>query len=162
MLYERYHTRNIRQFGGMATRMPYFAAFLVFFCLSSIGLPGLNGFIGEVLCLFGIAQYEWHYRHSVLLTAVAASGMLLGAWYLLTMVRRLLFGPVKEPEGHGGDLLPREWLLLAPLAVLAVVLGVYPQPILDAAQPEVDRIAHIADLARQRAGVELIHPPTPR
>jgi NADH-quinone oxidoreductase subunit M len=137
----------------MATRMPHFAAFLVFFSLSSIGLPGLNGFVGEALCLFGFAQYEGVYHHSLLLTGVATSGMLLGAWYMMTMVRRLLFGTVREPEGHSHDLLPREWLLLAPLGVLAVVLGVYPQPILRTAQPEVDMIAHIADLARERAEV---------
>lgn len=157
MIYERYHTRSVKAYGGMATRMPHFAVFLVFFCLSSIGLPGLNGFVGEALCLVGFAQFEQRYNHSLLVTGVAASGMLLGAWYLMTMVRRLLFGELREPEGgHGSDLLPRERLLLAPLAVLAVVLGLYPQPILRAAQPDVDMIAHIADLARQRADIPAI------
>jgi NADH-quinone oxidoreductase subunit M len=127
---------------------------MVFFALSSVGLPGLNGFIGEALCLFGIAQYEWQYRDNFAVTALAASGMLLGAWYLFTMMRRLLFGPVKEPHGHGGDLLPREWLLLAAPAIFCVVIGIYPQPILQSAQPDVDMIARIADMARERAGIE--------
>ena len=158
MIYERYHTRDLKDYGGMAARMPLFAIFLIFFCLSSVGLPGLNGFVGEALCLFGIAKYEWEYRHSFWFTSIAASGMVLGAWYLFTMTRRLLFGPLKEPEGHGhgSDLMAREWLMLAPLAILCVVLGVYPQPILAPAQPDVDRVARIADMARQRAGIQTI------
>jgi NADH-quinone oxidoreductase subunit M len=153
MIYERYHTRDLRQYGGMAVQMPLFGALMVFFCLSSVGLPGLNGFIGEALCLFGIGQYEWYHDHSLLLTAVAASGIVLGAWYLLTMMRRLLFGAVKVPHGESHDLLAREWLLLAPIGILCLLLGVYPQPVLDTSQPEVDMVAHIADLARQRAGM---------
>jgi hypothetical protein len=154
MIYERYHTRDLNHYGGMASRMPVYAVFLVFFVLSSAGLPGLNGFIGEVLCLFGIGQFELDYRGKLVLTACAVSGMVLGAWYLFTMLQRLLFGPVKEPHGETSDLKPREWLLLAPLAVLCLVLGMYPQPVLDAIQPEVDMIAKIAETARQRAGVE--------
>jgi NADH-quinone oxidoreductase subunit M len=154
MIYERYHTRDLKEYGGMATRMPLFAVLMVFFCLSSAGLPGLNGFTGEVLCLFGIGQFEWQYRQSLVLTAIAASGMFLGAWYLMTMMWRLLFGEVREPEGHSHDLLPREWLLLAPIGVLCILLGVYPRPLLRAAQPEVDMVAYIADLARQRAGIQ--------
>jgi NADH-quinone oxidoreductase subunit M len=157
MIYERYHTRDLSAYGGMASRMPLFAVGMVFFCLCSVGLPGLNGFVGEALCLFGIAQYEWQYRHSLLLTGLAASGMVLGAWYLFTMMRRLLFGTVKEPAGHTHDLLPREWLLLAPPAILCVLIGVYPQPILRAAQRDVDMVARIADLARERAGIQAVH-----
>jgi NADH-quinone oxidoreductase subunit M len=160
MIYERYHTRDLREYGGMAARMPLFGVLLVFFCLSSVGLPGLNGFVGEFLCLFGVAQYELTYRDSMVLTAVAASGMVLGAWYLLTMLRRLLFGPVKEPAGRTHDLLAREWLLLAPLVILCVGLGVYPRPVLRAAQPDVDMVAHIADQARERAGIPPVTPAT--
>jgi NADH-quinone oxidoreductase subunit M len=158
MLYERYHTRKLNDYSGMATRLPYFGVFLVFACLSSVGLPGLNGFIGEILCLFGIVEHEKNYgRHGFVLTTIAATGMLLGALYLFTMLRRVLFGPLKEPGHHGDlpitDLKPREWLLLAPIVVLCFFLGVYPKPVLDTSQPDVNRIVNIADKARERAGV---------
>jgi NADH-quinone oxidoreductase subunit M len=157
MLYERYHTRKITDFSGMAGKMPLFGVFLVFTCLSSVGMPGLNGFIGEVLCLFGIMEHESKYGTGLVLTVLACTGLILGAWYLFTMLRRLLFGPVHEPEHHGAaieDLKPREWLLLAPIAILCVVIGVYPQPILSASQPDVDRVVEIANRARQRPAVE--------
>jgi NADH-quinone oxidoreductase subunit M len=89
----------------------------------------------------------------MVLTVVAASGMILGAWYLFTMTRRLLFGAVKEPatgDHHVGDLKPREWLLLAPLLALCVLIGVWPQPILDTARPDVETVAYIAQQARDR------------
>jgi NADH-quinone oxidoreductase subunit M len=166
MLYERYHTRNLGEFGGMAARMPLFGALLVFVCLSSAGLPGLNGFVGEFLCLAGVADYESSAGHRLFVTVLAASTMILGAWYLFTMLRRLLFGPIREPH-HAGepvrDLKPREWLLLTPIVLLCVLLGVYPKPVIRAAQPDVDMISYIADLARQRAATTQptapAHPP---
>jgi NADH-quinone oxidoreductase subunit M len=152
MLYERYHTRKLAQYSGMASKMPLFATFLVFSCLSSAGLPGLNGFVGEVLCLAGIYQQEGSPPTSrMLLTALGATGMLLGAWYLFTMLRRLLFGPLTEPahEGHPvGDLSPRELGLLAPLLVLCLVLGLYPMPVLRTAAPDVGKIAAIVQARR--------------
>jgi NADH-quinone oxidoreductase subunit M len=155
MIYERYHTRKLSEYSGMATRMPIFAVLFVFMCLSSAGLPGINGFIGEVLCLFGVAQYEGKYGGTGVLTVVAASGIFWGACYLFTTCRRLLFGPLKEPhvEGHApGDLKPREWLLLAPLVLMCVFIGLYPQPILDSAQPDLQRVVNIAGRARVRSG----------
>jgi NADH-quinone oxidoreductase subunit M len=150
MIYERYHTRRIGDFGGMAVRMPLFAVFFVFMCLSSAGLPGLNGFIGEFLCLSGIAEHE---GRCGVLTVVAASGLVWGAWYLFTMARRLLFGPLKEPhieEKAAGDLKVREWLLMVPPVVMCVIIGVYPRPILDAARPDLETVVSIADRARER------------
>jgi NADH-quinone oxidoreductase subunit M len=155
MIYERYHTRQIVDYGGMASKMPLFGIFFVFTCLSSAGLPGLNGFIGEALCLFGIFQHEMAYGRGPILAVIAATSMVLGAWYLFTLLRRLLFGPTKEPahEGHAvTDLTPREWLLLTPVAVLCVILGVYPGPVLDSARPDVEMVSYIADRARERAG----------
>ncbi len=161
MIYERYHTRRIGDFGGMAARMPLFAIFFVFMCLSSAGLPGLNGFIGEFLCLAGIAQHEGKYGGSGVLTVVAASGLVWGAWYLFTMMRRLLFGPHKEPhveEKAAGDLKAREWLLLVPPVLMCVIIGVYPRPILDAARPDLETVVSIADHARARVGLPPAHP----
>jgi NADH-quinone oxidoreductase subunit M len=162
MLYERYHTRQLKDYGGMASKMPLFSACLVFAALSSVGLPGLNGFIGEFLCLAGIYKYEATHKGVLVLpvfTVLGASGLVLGAWYLFTMLRKLLFGPLKEPahEGeHIHDLSPREWGLLAPIFILCVVIGVYPNPVLKTAEPDVDRIALVVDKARER-----IKQPTP-
>ncbi|HYV39942.1 MAG TPA: NADH-quinone oxidoreductase subunit M [Gemmataceae bacterium] len=154
VIYERYHTRKLSDYSGMAKRLPYFGFFLVFIALSSVGLPGLNGFVGEALCLMGIMEQEVDKAgHGPLLTVVAASGMILGAWYLMTMLRRLLFGQVKEPEHHGPpimDLQPREWVMIAPLAVLCLLLGVYPKPVLDSARPDLETVAGMADRARAR------------
>ncbi|MGE3807180.1 MAG: NuoM family protein [Gemmataceae bacterium] len=155
MIYERYHTRNLSEYGGMAARMPLFGAFMVFTCLSSVGLPGLNGFIGEILVLAGIFEYEKAAGHGYILAVVAGSGIVLGAWYLFTMMRKLLFGPVKEPE-HGeagklGDMNFRELSIVTPLVVLCVFLGVYPQPVIRTAEPDLLTISAIADNARARA-----------
>jgi NADH-quinone oxidoreductase subunit M len=160
MIYERYHTRNIGDFGGMAARMPLFGVFFVFTCLTSVGLPLLNGFVGEYLCLSGIAQHERKYGGSGVLTVVAASGLVWGAWYLFTMMRRLLFGPHKEPhveEKATGDLKAREWLLLVPPVVMCVIIGVYPNPILDNARPDLETVVSIADHARARVGLPPAH-----
>jgi len=142
-LYERYHTRDIDRIGGLARTMPWLAFFLVFFTLSSIGLPGLNGFVGEFLVLLGTAtSTQMHdglpagplgYGYVV----PAAIGIILGAVYMLWMCQRVLFGPLKEPphtpdtsQGLTRDLTRREIGFLAPLAFCCVLLGVYPKPLL--------------------------------
>lgn len=154
MLYERYHTRMIGDYGGMATKMPWFGVLLVFTCLSSVAMPGLNGFIGEVLCLFGIFQQEWQYGRGPILSVIACSGIVLGAWYLFTMMRRLLFGQLREPQHDGhpvADLNSREWLLLAPILILCILLGLYPQPVIRTAQPDLDLVTRFVEDARDRS-----------
>src|SRR5436309_10581815 len=89
MLYERYHTRMIADYGGMAARLKLLSLAMVFICLTSIGLPGLNGFVGEALIFLGMFE-SWQ-AAAILGTA----GILLGAWYLLTMVMRVFFGPLQ-------------------------------------------------------------------
>ncbi len=159
MLYERYHTRKMSDYGGMATRLPLLAACMVFVCFTSVGLPGLNGFVGETLSILGVV--ERHQRESPLLfpfTAVAAvAGVVLGAWYLLTMLQRVFFGETKEPvvmaeAGHGAvtDLKPREWAALAPLLAVCLFLGVWPQPVLDTLRPALQTVEQIAENARER------------
>jgi NADH-quinone oxidoreductase subunit M len=141
MLYERYHTRKVTDYGGMGARLGLLAAVFVFIALSSVGLPGLNGFVGETLCLFGM--FEVHPA----LAVVGTAGIVLGAWYLLTLVKALFYGEPHEPahEGHGpvGDLNGREWLALGPIMALCLVLGVYPQPVIDTARPDVEVVAKI-------------------
>ncbi|MHC5109657.1 MAG: complex I subunit 4 family protein [Planctomycetota bacterium] len=143
-MYERYHTRSIHKIGGLARPMPWFAFFLVFFTLSSIGLPGLNGFIGEFLVLLGTATSATTsdglpggplgYGFAI----PAATGIILSAVYMLWMCQRVLFGPLKEPPGTPDtsaglttDLTRREIGYLMPIAIACVILGVYPKPLLN-------------------------------
>lgn len=138
MIYERLHTRQLDEMGGLGTRMPLFACALVFSCLSSMGLPGLNGFVGEILCLIGMFKvHPWY-------TVFATAGIILGAWYLLKMVRLALFGIQSKKLAaltNLTDLNGREVASLAPILVLCLVLGVYPQPFIEVMKPEVDAIA---------------------
>jgi NADH:ubiquinone oxidoreductase subunit 5 (subunit L)/multisubunit Na+/H+ antiporter MnhA subunit len=123
--------------------MPWMAFFLVFFTLSSIGLPGLNGFIGEILVLLGTAASQHETGGLGLKYAVvAASGIVLGAIYMLYMAGRVLFGPLVEPPhtpdtaaGLSPDLTFREIGILTPLALLCVWIGVYPSHLLSSIQP---------------------------
>jgi NADH-quinone oxidoreductase subunit M len=141
-IYERRHTRMIADFGGLAAGMPRYALVLVFFVLSSVGLPGLNGFVGEFMILLG------SFPSQPVPTAIAATGVVLAAVYLLWMVQRVLFGPLANPKNHGlADLGARELLVFAPLAVLAVWIGVQPQPFLDCINPAVETTL---DLMRNR------------
>jgi len=147
MIYERYHTRRIDAIGGLGRRMPWLAFFLVVFTLSSVGLPGLNGFVGEFLVLLGTFNSRGHPGHlGIAYAAVAATGIILSAVYMLWMCRRVLFGPLKEPAGtpdtsHGlaHDLTAREIGILAPIGVLCVLIGVWPRPLLDVMQPALQR-----------------------
>jgi NADH-quinone oxidoreductase subunit M len=157
MLYERYHTRKVRDYGGMASRLPLFGVFMTFMVLTSVGLPGLNGFIGEVLALFGVYEGQRGRGQWPIYAIVAAIGMFLGAWYLLTMLMRVFFGPVKEPSvphtAHEPitDMTAREVLLMVPPVVFCLLIGIHPQPVLSTAQPDVDVIELIADKAKERA-----------
>ncbi len=158
MLYERYHTRKMADYGGMGSRLHLMAVFMVFITMSSVGLPGLNGFLGEWLVISGMYDFTGTQVRGTLLAGLSAVGVVLGAWYMLTMVRQIFFGPLKEPhrEGHGviGDLNGREIATLVPLAVLCLALGVYPKPFFKAVSPEIRVLAGIADAARRRAAAE--------
>jgi NADH-quinone oxidoreductase subunit M len=140
MLYERYHTRHMQDLGGLLARVPLLGIFMVFMCLSSLGLPGLNGFVGETLALMGMFKVHPGY------VIVGALGIILGAWYLLTMVQKVFFGPVREPEvaaGHVQDLDSRELAALIPIAVVCLWLGIYPKPLIEVMKPDVDAVARI-------------------
>ncbi len=145
MLYERYHTREISQYGGMARRLPILSFFFLVFTFSSIGLPGLNGFPGELLILAGMFQRAFanlsdpQFR---LIALLALSGVVLGAWYMLFLVQRVFFGPLKEPHAHEHDLhhdihdlSPREIAALVPLLVMSLWIGLRPNDFLKPSEP---------------------------
>jgi NADH-quinone oxidoreductase subunit M len=150
MLYDRYHTRQLDQYGGLGARLHLLACFTVFICLTSLGLPGLNGFVGEALVFLGMFDFRPWYA------VIGTVGIVLGAWYLLRLLLRIYFGPVKEPEheGHGpvADLNLRELAALVPIALLCLFIGVYPQPLLDASRRDLGVVAGIVERAKKRAG----------
>jgi NADH-quinone oxidoreductase subunit M len=124
VLYERRHTRLISEYGGLSTPMPNFAAIYMIATLSSLGLPLLNGFIGEFTILSGI------YQVSLRFAAWAVIGIVLGAAYLLWLYQRVMFGPVTNPANeHLPDLNAREYATLIPLVILAFWIGIYPKPL---------------------------------
>ena len=145
VIYERTHDRTIAKMGGLATRMPVWAAVFGFFVFASAGLPGLSGFVGEFLSMVGT------FLVSPGAAAVAAFAMILGAGYLLFMYQRVIFGEVSDflenLGGHLTDMTPIEVLTLVPLATLVVVFGVQPGLLLNLIQGSVDEF-----LASARTG----------
>jgi NADH-quinone oxidoreductase subunit M len=138
MIYDRYHTRQLDDLGGLAAKLPLLACAMVFISMASIGLPGLNGFVGEMLSLAGMFR-----RHPVY-TVLGATGIVLGAWYLLNMLQHAFFGPLREPAVHEHqpivDMNPREVLAIAPICALCLWIGVMPQPLIDVIRPDVDAV----------------------
>jgi NADH-quinone oxidoreductase subunit M len=134
IVYERRHTRLISEYGGLWKQLPVYAACFLVVMLSSIGLPGLNGFVGEFLILLG------GFRFDKALTAVAASGVVLGAAYMLWMYERVMFGEVTNEKNLAmKDVTPRELAVLLPLVALAIVMGVYPKPFFDTMHASVEQ-----------------------
>jgi NADH-quinone oxidoreductase subunit M len=134
MIYERRHTREISDFGGITKIMPLFAVAFMIVTLSSIALPGTNGFVGEFLILLG----AW--RASPVLTAFAGTGVIFGAVYMLWMFQRVMFGPVKNEENSKlKDLSFREVTVLVPLIVAIFAMGVFPNFFLERLSPSIDR-----------------------
>ena len=125
ILYERAHTRQIKDFGGVSSQMPIFSAFFLICMLSSIGLPGLNGFIGEILCIFGI------FKTSKLLAILGISTVILAAAYLLWMFQRVMQGPIKNEKIYSfTDINKREIAYLVPIVIMMFWMGIFPRPFL--------------------------------
>ncbi len=132
MIYERRHTRMIEDFGGLWKQMPIFAAFFMVVTLSSVGLPGLNGFVGEFLILLGTFQANRVYA------VVAATGVILAAGYMLWMYQRVMFGEITKPENKVlKDLSLREGFILGCVTVFIFWIGLYPQTFLSRMEPTV-------------------------
>ena len=125
IVYERRHTRMIADFGGLSKTMPIYATIFMIMTMSSIGLPVLNGFIGEGMILMGSFQaFPWA-------AVVATLGIILGAAYMLWMFQRVMFGPISAVNEKMADLNLREILYFAPLVVAAFWIGLYPKPVMD-------------------------------
>ncbi|HEV8607616.1 MAG TPA: NADH-quinone oxidoreductase subunit M [Tepidisphaeraceae bacterium] len=167
MIYDRYHTRDINELSGLARKMPVLAFFFILFTLSSIGLPGLNGFVSEFLTILGAFKSP---HLGVGYGVLAALGIILGAVYMLHMAARVIWGPLKTPGGdqHGhepaaheadsGETLPvdlnrREVAILAPIALAVVVLGVLPNLVLKTLEAPVRQLIVGAEGEQQQQGI---------
>jgi NADH-quinone oxidoreductase subunit M len=135
VLYDRLHSRQIADYGGVVNTMPMFAAFMVLFGLANSGLPGTSGFVGEFLVI--IASFRASFWYS----ALAAVTLILGAAYTLWLVKRVVFGPVTSPRVAAlKDLNGREFIVLGALAVAVLVVGVWPAPLLKVMQPTIQHL----------------------
>ena len=135
MLSDRRHTRLISEYGGLKKVMPRLVAAFLIITLASIGMPSLNGFIGEFLILIG--AWRWDPRYA----AIAATGVILSAVYMLWMFQRVNYGPVtKDENGRLKDLSLREWTILVPVVAMSIVMGVFPAPFLRSMEPSVTRV----------------------
>jgi NADH-quinone oxidoreductase subunit M len=139
-VYERRHTRLISEFGGLAKPMPWFSTLFVIAALSSIGLPFLNGFVGEFLILIGTWTSS-AVGHPWIATMLAATGVIWAAVYMLWMLQRVVFGGVTKPENERlPDLNAREFGLILPLVLLMLLMGVYPRVFLDRSKAAVEAV----------------------
>jgi NADH-quinone oxidoreductase subunit M len=145
MIYLRRHTREISEFGGLWKSVPIYAAIFMVVMLSSIGLPGLNGFVGEFLILLGT------YFSSNLAAIIAVSGLILGALYMMWAYERVMWGPLTKAVNQTlRDLTPREIGVMIPLIALMLFMGLYPRTLLDRIEPSVGLLLNrVADARAQ-------------
>ncbi len=136
VLYDRMHSRMIRDYGGVANTMPWFAAFFVFFGMANSGLPGTSGFVGEFMVV--LASFQAH----PMLAFVAAITLIVGAAYTLWLVKRVVFGEIGNAHvAELEDINPREWIVLGVFAAGTLLLGVYPKPLTDLMEPAIAQLA---------------------
>jgi len=148
MLYERLHTREIDDFGGLARVVPLFATAFIITAFTSIGLPGTSGFVGEFLALLGTFE-----RYPVL-AFVATFGVIFAAYYMLPMVQKILFNRLDRPENMAiPDLSRRELAVLSPLLLLMILLGLFPTPVLSRMEPGVRAIVEYVDGGGRRGAL---------
>ncbi|MBX7137081.1 MAG: NADH-quinone oxidoreductase subunit M [Oligoflexia bacterium] len=144
VLYDRRHTREISEYGGLAARVPIFAFLFLVFTLSSIALPLTNGFIGEFLILAGSFQELPGF------TIVAVAGVVLGAVYMLTLYMKTMYGEIDEAKnGALTDVSMRELVTFAPLLALVFIMGIYPKPFLNALEPTIKNYIRVVEERRQ-------------
>ena len=142
--YEKTHRRLIADLGGLANRWPLYTTFFAVFVFASLGLPGLNGFVGEFLVLLGTFKFAGEPLGGLFWGPVAAIGVILAAVYMLWMFQRVMYGPVREAYRALPDLSPLEVACAVPLLVLTVLLGIFPQPAIDIIQPSLEQVLRLA------------------
>ena len=149
VIYDRRHTRKVTEFGGLAKVMPAYATVFLIITLSSIGVPGTNGFVGEFMVIVGTYVSNYLGRNAPIQAIGAAGGVILAAVYMLSVVQKMFFGPVTNPKNKDlPDLNARESLSLAPLVVLVFVIGLFPNLFLQKMEPSVQ-----AALDQYRQGI---------
>ncbi len=147
VIYNRLHTRDINRYGGIAKNMPVFATLFMIFTLGSVGLPGTSGFVGEFLTLLGT------YQVSTVFTGLAATGLVLGAAYMLLLYRRVFLGPQSNKDAAAmADLNLIEKIMLVPLVVLVIYLGVFPATVMKNISPSVEKLIRQHEMSLQPAG----------
>jgi NADH-quinone oxidoreductase subunit M len=148
MLSDRRHTRLIAEYGGLKHVMPRLTAAFLIITLASIGLPSLNGFIGEFLVLLGAFLWQWKFA------AFATTGVILSAVYMLWLMQRVFYGEVTNERNRAlPDLTPREWVVITPVVAMAILMGVFPNIFLAPTGPAVDKVVQRVELA-QNVNVE--------
>jgi NADH-quinone oxidoreductase subunit M len=168
MLSERRHTRTISEFGGLKAVMPQLVAAFLLITLASVALPTMNGFVGEFLILIG--AFGSTMNHARTFTAIAATGVILSAVYMLWMFQRVNYGPLTNEKNKGlRDLSVREWIVIAPICAMAIFMGVVPNVFLKPMEPSVRRaVEHVrgvsprnADAASPSSAITLTSAPAP-
>lgn len=143
VLYDRLHSRQLSTYGGVATPMPVFAAFMVLFAMANAGLPGTSGFVGEFLVIIGA------FKANAWFAAIAALTLILGAAYTLWMVKRVIYGKVVSDDVASlKDLNSREFLMLSMLAAMVLIIGVWPNPVLDVMHATIDNLLQHTALSK--------------
>jgi NADH-quinone oxidoreductase subunit M len=153
VVYDRLHTREISRYGGLATNMPRYALVFMLFTMASVGLPGTSGFVGEFLILYGA------FEHNTYVAAFLATGMILGAAYMLYLYRRVVFGALTKDDVKGMlDMSPREIAIFVPLIILTLWMGIYPSTFLDPIEVSVTNLVENYDaaLAAAQSGAALV------
>ncbi|MCK5337097.1 MAG: NADH-quinone oxidoreductase subunit M, partial [Gammaproteobacteria bacterium] len=137
VLYDRMHSRNISDYGGVVNSMPIFTAFAVFFAMANVGLPGTSGFVGEFMII--IASFKANFWFAFL----GATTLIIGAAYTLWMVKRVYYGEVANDNvAKLNDLSSREFLIMSLLAIAVLILGLWPAPLIDVMHASVDNLLH--------------------
>lgn len=151
VIYDRLHTREISAYGGLVHRMPSYALVFMVFMMASVGLPGTGGFVGEFLVLVGL------FKSNTWVAALALTGVILGAAYMLYLYRRVVFGALEKEEVKKMlDMSPREWAVFGPLLILTFWMGIYPSSFLDVMHVSVDNLLGQVQLALEASNSALV------
>jgi NADH-quinone oxidoreductase subunit M len=154
VIYDRMHTREIAAYGGLVNRMPLYAAAFMVFTLANVGLPGTSGFVGEFLALIGT------FKVNVWTASLATTGVILSAAYALWLYRKVIFGQLEKPTLAGiTDLNVREIIVLAPLVILTILFGIFPNPVLDLSAASVAQLLEAYNQAIASKAAALVSTP---